>query len=95
MAVAYQIAAMFMVNVQVAVRAADNLLVIRRDAGEGHAAGALDLPGGKLEDGEIFPAVLESVARREVLEEAGVRLDCELRYVCSAGYIRQAFPDAK
>jgi 8-oxo-dGTP pyrophosphatase MutT (NUDIX family) len=78
--------AMFIVNVQVAVVAGDKLLVIRRDPGEGHAAGALDLPGGKVDAGEILPGVLENVARREVLEETGVQLDCELRYVCSASF---------
>ena len=39
--------AMFVVNVQVALRCNDQLLVIGRSEDEAHAGGALDIPGGR------------------------------------------------
>jgi ADP-ribose pyrophosphatase YjhB (NUDIX family) len=35
---------------------------------------------------ELGPAVLEAVARREVLDETGVAITVDLRYVCSASF---------
>jgi 8-oxo-dGTP pyrophosphatase MutT (NUDIX family) len=80
---------MFVVNVQVALRCNDQLLVIGRSEDETHAGGALDIPGGKVETFELGPAVLEAVARREVLEETGVSIAVGLRYVCSASFRAQ------
>ena len=81
--------AMFVVNVQVALRCNDQLLVIGRSEDEAHAGGALDIPGGKVDTFELGPAVLEAVARREVLEETGVPIEPGLRYVCSASFRAQ------
>ena len=81
--------AMFLVNVQVALRCNDQLLVIGRSEDETHAGGSLDIPGGKVDTFELGPAVLEAVARREVLEETGVPIEVGLRYVCSASFRAQ------
>jgi 8-oxo-dGTP pyrophosphatase MutT (NUDIX family) len=78
--------AVFVVNVQVAVKCNDHLLVIGRSRDEAHAGGVLDIPGGKVDTLEIGPAVLEAVARREVLEETGVPVEVDLGYVCSASF---------
>jgi 8-oxo-dGTP pyrophosphatase MutT (NUDIX family) len=80
---------MFVVNVQVALRCKDELLVIGRSKDETHAGGALDIPGGKVDTVQLGPAVLEAVARREVLEETGVSITVGLRYVCSASFRTQ------
>ena len=81
--------AMFVVNVQVALRCKDVLLVIGRSKDETHAGGTLDIPGGKVDTVELGPAVLEAAARREVLEETGVSITGGLRYVCSASFRTQ------
>lgn len=83
--------AMFVVNVQVALRCRDRLLVIGRSPRETHAGGVLDIPGGKVNSVEIGPDVLETVARREVLEETGVPITADLRYVCSASFRTEDF----
>ena len=80
---------MFVVNVQVALRCNDQLLVIGRSQDEAHAGGALDIPVGTVDTFELGPAVLEAVARREVLEETGVAIEAGLRYVCSASFRAQ------
>ena len=44
---------------------------------------------GKVDTFELGPAVLEAVARREVLKETGVPIEVGLRYVCSASFRAQ------
>lgn len=50
---------------------AGELLLLTRSARDDHRPGGLDLPGGKVEDGEDSTAG----AAREALEEAGLSLD--------------------
>ncbi len=69
------------VNVDVAVHREGRWLLIIRGQEESHAAGMLSLVGGTLEAMQPTSDVLEQTARREVLEEVGVRLDGDLRYV--------------
>jgi 8-oxo-dGTP diphosphatase len=65
----------YVVNVSVLLRRDGRWLLIRRGAGERHAAGLLSDVGGKVDAGAgDGPDVLEATARREVLEEVGVDL---------------------
>lgn len=73
----------FIVNVQCAVVRDGRYLMIVRGDGVGHAPGVLAFPGGKTELGDGPSDVLESTARREVLEETGVRVSQPLEYVRS------------
>ncbi len=50
---------------------AGNLLVLWRAADDGHRPGGFDFPGGNIDEGEDIPAG----AARELLEEAGLRLN--------------------
>jgi 8-oxo-dGTP pyrophosphatase MutT (NUDIX family) len=65
----------YVVNVSVLLRRDGRWLLIRRGAGERHAPGSLGDVGGKVDAGAADgPDVLESTARREVLEEVGLDL---------------------
>ena len=73
----------FVVNVQCAlVRDGRYLMILRADE-VGHAPGVLAFPGGKTELRDGPSEVLETTARREVLEETGVRAALDLAYVRS------------
>jgi len=72
----------FVVNVEVAIRGReDQWLMIVRSEHEEHAAGTLSMVGGTVEVGDALASTLENAARREVLEEVGVVLAPELRYL--------------
>ncbi|NUR73032.1 MAG: NUDIX domain-containing protein [Hamadaea sp.] len=64
----------YVVNVEVVPHRDGRWLLIRR-GNEGHAAGTLAGPGGKVEDDGFVPGILEATGRREVLEEIGLDLD--------------------
>ncbi|MEV0270559.1 NUDIX domain-containing protein [Hamadaea sp. NPDC050747] len=64
----------YVVNVEVVLHRDGRWLLIRR-GNEGHAAGTLAGPGGKVETDGFLPGVLEATGRREVLEEIGLDLD--------------------
>jgi 8-oxo-dGTP diphosphatase len=74
-------AGMFVVNIEVAVRHEDRWLLVERSAKEAHAGGALAMPGGTVEYSDAEVDTFEGCARREVLEEVGVTLGPDLRYV--------------
>ena len=73
----------FLVNVQCAVVRDGRYLMIVRGDQVGHAPGVLAFPGGKTELRDGPSDVLETTARREVVEETGVRLSRDLEYVGS------------
>lgn len=78
----------FVVNVEVLLERDGRWLLIRRGAGEDHAAGALAGVGGKVEGHGAGVDVLEETARREVAEEIGVDVSgVALRYVESAFFV--------
>ena len=63
----------YVVNVPVLLRRRERWLLIRRGAGESHAPGQLCDVGGKVDSrAAAEPDILESTARREVLEEVGL-----------------------
>ena len=78
--------ARFVVNTQCAVARDGRYLMIVRGERVTHAPGELGFPGGKVEVADGPAAVLESAVRREVLEETGVTLAAELRYVRSVAF---------
>ncbi|MBS0649082.1 MAG: NUDIX domain-containing protein [Verrucomicrobia bacterium] len=79
---------LFIANVECAIEHDGKYLIIRRPAGV-HAAGLLAFPGGKVEykDGRENAQVLFEAAKREVLEEVGLRLLDPLHYVSSRYFI--------
>ncbi len=79
--------ARYVVNVQLVIRRGNKLLMIRRGLNESHAAGVIDLPGGKLESSDGGDNALEFCARRELSEETSVVYNDELKYVTSAIFV--------
>lgn len=77
----------FVVNVQCAVVRDGRYLMIVRGNGVEHAPGVLAFPGGKVETGDGPSEVLETTAMREVLEETGVRVSSDLKYVRSSTFV--------
>ena len=77
----------FVVNVQCAVIRDGRYLMIVRGDGVGHAPGVLAFPGGKVEIEDGPSNVLERTALREVLEETGVRVSSNLRYIRSETFV--------
>ncbi len=65
---------MYIVNVEVAVVRSGRYLVVRRSAEEEYAAGVLALPGGKVDPRTVSDHVLEETAKRELLEEVGLKV---------------------
>ncbi|MDM5316958.1 NUDIX domain-containing protein [Fictibacillus sp. b24] len=78
---------MFIVNVEAAVYKEDKWLIIQRSLKEEHAAGALSLVGGQVEDEGNSSDILERTAIREVYEEVGVTISNHLQYVHSTSFI--------
>jgi len=76
----------YVVNVSVLLRRGGRWLLIRRGAGESHAPGRISDVGGKVDSrAAAEPDILESTARREVLEEVGLDLTgVPLRFAESA-----------
>lgn len=77
---------MFVVNTQCAVFRDDRILMIVRGEEVRHAPGVLAFPGGKVEIEDGPADILETTARREVLEETGITVSSDLRYVRSVSF---------
>ena len=77
---------MFVVNIQCAVVRDDRILMIVRGEDVRHAPGVLAFPGGKVEIEDGPADILETTARREVLEETGITVSSELEYVRSVSF---------
>jgi 8-oxo-dGTP pyrophosphatase MutT (NUDIX family) len=70
--------------VECAIEYDGRFLIIQRPSGV-HAGGLLSFPGGKVEEQDETDAfdMLRSAAKREILEEVGLKLMEPLRYVTS------------
>lgn len=79
----------YIVNVEAAIIRDGKYLLIERGAGESYAAGVLAFVGGKMEETQNADDVLEETARREVLEEIGIRIT-NTRYAYSTHFIGEA-----
>lgn len=64
----------YVVNVEAALVRDGEYLCIERADDEGHAAGLLAFPGGKVEQEPGAADTIEETARREVMEEVGVEV---------------------
>ncbi len=74
----------YIVSAECAIKHKGKYLIIKRPMNK-NAAGCLAFPGGgcELQDGKNDDDVLVQTAKREVLEEVGLKLDDDLNYVCS------------
>jgi len=69
------------------VRKGDKFLLARRSTKELQAGGEWSIPGGKMEivDGD---EVVEEHLKQEILEEVGVLVSLQMKYLCSRGFTR-------
>lgn len=74
--------------VEVAIEHDGKFLIIKRPEGT-HAGGFLSFPGGKVEeiDEQNEWDILRFAAKREVLEEVGLDLKDELKYIISSSFV--------
>jgi 8-oxo-dGTP pyrophosphatase MutT (NUDIX family) len=74
--------------VEVAIEHKKKFLIIKRPEGK-HAGGLLSFPGGKVEeiDEQNEGDILRLAAKREILEEVGLDLKDELRYIISNYFV--------
>lgn len=77
---------MFIVNVEGAIYKEGKWLIVKRSEKEDHAAGALALVGGKVDQEGNSTDILERTLIREVEEEVGVIVS-NLTYVNSSSFI--------
>ncbi len=75
------------INVVGAIYRDHKWLMIKRSEKEEYAPGAIAMVGGKVEnEGEEY-SILENTLRREVMEEVGIELGEDIKYVDSIGFI--------
>ncbi len=74
--------------VEVAIEHDEKFLIIKRPEGK-HAGGLLSFPGGKVEeiDEQHEWDILRLAAKREILEEVGLDLKDDLKYIISNYFV--------
>ncbi len=74
--------------VEVAIEHGEKFLIIKRPEGK-HAGGLLSFPGGKVEeiDEQNEWDILRLAAKREILEEVGLDLKDDLKYITSNYFV--------
>lgn len=77
----------FIVNVEAAIYNEDKWLIIKRSMNEEHAPGTLSLVGGKVENVVNEYGVLENTLKREILEEVGVEIYDDMKYIESKAFV--------
>jgi 8-oxo-dGTP diphosphatase len=65
----------------------DKWLIIKRSEKEEHAGGLLSLVGGKVEMEGNSTDILERTVKREILEEVGIVVKENLKYVLSTSFV--------
>lgn len=78
---------MFIVNVEGAIFKNGNWLIIERSKKEEHAGGLLSLVGGKVEVEGNSSDILERTIKREIMEEIGVKITNNIKYVHSTTFV--------
>lgn len=78
---------LYVVNVEAAIFKQDKWLIGERSETEDHAPGFFSMIGGKVENATNDNNILEETLKREVLEEVGVHIHDEIRYVKSSSFI--------
>lgn len=79
----------YIVNVEAAIYKIDQWLIVKRSDVEEHAGGTLALVGGKVEVTNVSNDILENTLKREILEEIGIEVYDEMRYVKSSFFVTQ------
>lgn len=69
------------VNVEGAIYKDNKWLMIERSKNESHAARTLAMVGGTLETDTDIQNTLEETLKREAMEEVGIAIESEMRYV--------------
>lgn len=77
----------FLVNLEAAIVKDGKWLLIRRSEKEAHAGGMLSLVGGQAEYESDTQNILEETIRREVMEEVGITLEDDMKYVESHSFV--------
>lgn len=78
---------MFIVNVEGAIFKKNKWLIVERSKKEEHAGGLLSLVGGKVDIEGDSKHILERTVKREILEEIGVEIKDNLRYLHSTSFM--------
>ncbi|MGF7057518.1 NUDIX hydrolase [Brassicibacter mesophilus] len=75
------------VIVQGAIYKEDKWLMIKRSENEEHAPGIISFVGGKLENKGDEQDVLEKTLKREIMEEVGIEISNDIRYIESKSFV--------
>ena len=78
---------MFIVNVEGAIFKKNKWLIVERSKKEEHAGGLLSLVGGKVDREGDSKDILERTLNREILEEVGIEVKDNLRYLHSTSFV--------
>ncbi|RKL65153.1 DNA mismatch repair protein MutT [Salipaludibacillus neizhouensis] len=78
---------MFIVNVEGAIFKNGKWLIIERSKKEEHAGGLLSIVGGKVENEGNSSDILERTVKHEIVEEVGVEVKDNLKYVHSTSFV--------
>ncbi|MBI3887744.1 NUDIX domain-containing protein [Candidatus Microgenomates bacterium] len=69
------------------VQKGNKFLLAKRSSKDPQAGGEWAIPGGKV-DLETGPEVIEKTLKRELLEEVGVEIMDEIKFVCDDAFVR-------
>ncbi|WP_144475997.1 NUDIX hydrolase [Cytobacillus oceanisediminis] len=83
---------MFILNVEGAIQREGKWLIIERSTKEEHAGGQLSLVCGKVENEGFSKDLLERTLKRELFEEVGIEINCNLKYLRSSSFV---LPDGR
>jgi len=75
------------VIVEGAIYKDDKWLMIKRSENEEHAPGIISFVGGKLENEGDEQDVLEHTLKREIVEEVGIEIEDDVKYIESGSFI--------
>ena len=78
---------LYVVNVEAALFKDDRWLLGKRSSKEDHAPGEISMVGWKVENATNENNILEETLKREVLEEVGVEIRDNIRYVKSSTFV--------
>ncbi len=75
---------LYVVNVEAAIFKDNKWLLAERSHKEDHAPGVFSIVGGKVEATENCQDVLEQTLKREIMEEVGLEVHNDMRYIKSS-----------
>jgi ADP-ribose pyrophosphatase YjhB (NUDIX family) len=77
------------VLVQAWVKKDNQYLMAQRSLQDDQAAGMWSIPGGKV-DLDMGNGIIENTLKREILEEVGIEIKTEIKYIGSQAFIRSS-----